>query len=266
MTFEPASEPLPTTGQPVGLKVDAHGALRPGPATLQGRYGRVERLDPARHGGGAVAERARRRGDVDLYVGLWSVRRQNHPFMMWLDSRVPLDDPYSYDRRPAAPRGRHRDPDGNQAGDAQHRGRPHRVFASAAAHAARHRGAISLARYAFETLGYRRYEWKCNALNAPSRRAALRYGFTYEGTARQAMVAKGRNRDTAWFSMLDSEWPARKAAFEAWLAAENFDAGGRRARARGELNKSRLDRSPTSPLRRARSARLEGRGRSSSCI
>ncbi len=91
-----------------------------------------------------------------------------------------------------------------------------------------------LARYAFETLGYRRYEWKCNALNAASRRAALRYGFVYEGTFRQHLIAKGRNRDDAWFSMLDSEWPARKAAFERWLAPENFDAGGQ---AEGELER-----------------------------
>ena len=87
-----------------------------------------------------------------------------------------------------------------------------------------------LARYAFETLGYRRYEWKCNALNAASRRAAERFGFTYEGMFRQHMIVKGQNRDTAWFSMLDSEWPARKAAFERWLAPENFDRDGRQTR------------------------------------
>jgi RimJ/RimL family protein N-acetyltransferase len=81
-----------------------------------------------------------------------------------------------------------------------------------------------LARYVFEDLGYRRYEWKCNALNEPSRRAALRLGFTFEGIFRQHMIVKGRNRDTAWFSMLDGEWPARKAAFERWLAPENFSA------------------------------------------
>ncbi len=75
-------------------------------------------------------------------------------------------------------------------------------------------------------LGYRRYEWKCNAENLPSRRAALRYGFTFEGVFRQHLVVKGRNRDTAWFSMLDHEWPARKAAFEAWLDSSNFDARG----------------------------------------
>ena len=93
-----------------------------------------------------------------------------------------------------------------------------------------------LARYAFETLGYRRYEWKCNALNAPSRRAALRYGFVFEGVLRQHMIAKGRNRDTAFFSMLDSEWPARKAAFERWLAPENFDAEGRQRASLNDLN------------------------------
>ncbi len=84
-----------------------------------------------------------------------------------------------------------------------------------------------MARHVFEDLGYRRYEWKCNALNEPSRRAALRLGFTFEGIFRQHMVIKGRNRDTAWFAMLDSEWPARKDAFEAWLAPSNFDAEGR---------------------------------------
>jgi RimJ/RimL family protein N-acetyltransferase len=83
------------------------------------------------------------------------------------------------------------------------------------------------ARYVFDVLGNRRYEWKCNALNAPSRRAAERFGFTFEGVFRQHMIVKGRNRDTAWFSMLDSEWPARKVAFERWLAPDNFDAGGR---------------------------------------
>ena len=84
-----------------------------------------------------------------------------------------------------------------------------------------------LARHVFDDLGYRRYEWKCNDLNAPSKRAAERLGFTYEGTFRQHMIVKGRNRNTAWFSMLDSEWPRIKAAFLGWLAPENFDNQGR---------------------------------------
>lgn len=78
----------------------------------------------------------------------------------------------------------------------------------------------------FDELGYRRYEWKCDALNAASRKAALRLGFTFEGIFRQATVYKNRNRDTAWYSILDSEWPSRKSAFEHWLAPENFDAHG----------------------------------------
>ena len=84
-----------------------------------------------------------------------------------------------------------------------------------------------MARHVFETLGYRRYEWKCNAQNLPSLRAAERLGFTFEGIFRQHMAVKGQNRDTAWFSMLDHEWPARKAAFEAWLEPSNFDSQGR---------------------------------------
>jgi len=83
-----------------------------------------------------------------------------------------------------------------------------------------------MARHVFEELGYRRYEWKCNALNEPSRRAALRLGFSFEGIFRQHMIIKGRNRDTAWFSMLDSEWPARKREFERWLDESNFDSAG----------------------------------------
>lgn len=82
-------------------------------------------------------------------------------------------------------------------------------------------------RRVFDELGYRRYEWKCDALNAPSRAAAARLGFTYEGLFRQALVYKGRNRDTAWFSMLDTEWPTRRAEFERWLDEGNFDGEGR---------------------------------------
>jgi RimJ/RimL family protein N-acetyltransferase len=83
-----------------------------------------------------------------------------------------------------------------------------------------------LLRHAFE-LGYRRVEWKCDSLNAPSRRAAERLGFSFEGVFRQAMVVKGRNRDTAWYSMLDREWPLLQPAFDAWLAPANFDTNGR---------------------------------------
>jgi RimJ/RimL family protein N-acetyltransferase len=83
-------------------------------------------------------------------------------------------------------------------------------------------------------LGYRRFEWKCNDLNAPSKLAALRFGFTHEGLFRQHMVIKGMNRDTAWFSIVDGEWPERKARFERWLSPKNFDAAGRQIKALGQ--------------------------------
>lgn len=84
-----------------------------------------------------------------------------------------------------------------------------------------------LGRHVFQDLGYRRWEWKCNDANAPSKRAALRFGFAFEGCFRQHMIQRGRNRDTAWFSMLDSEWEGRKREFEAWLDEGNFDEKGR---------------------------------------
>jgi RimJ/RimL family protein N-acetyltransferase len=95
-----------------------------------------------------------------------------------------------------------------------------------------------LMRRAFDELGYRRYEWKCDSLNEPSCAAALRYGFQYEGTFRQVIVYKGRNRDTAWFSIIDREWPAIRAAFEAWLSPDNFDADGRQRRSLADFRRT----------------------------
>jgi RimJ/RimL family protein N-acetyltransferase len=92
-----------------------------------------------------------------------------------------------------------------------------------------------LMRYVFDDLGYRRYEWKCDAFNVPSRVAAARLGFTEEGTWRNALLTKGRNRDTTWFSVADYEWPALRAGFESWLDDSNFDAAGRQRRRLAEL-------------------------------
>ena len=90
-----------------------------------------------------------------------------------------------------------------------------------------------MARHVFDDLGYRRYEWKCHNDNEPSKASALRYGFVFEGVFRQHMISKGRNRDTAWFSIIDADWPRTRAAFEAWLSPDNFDEDG--------LQKRRLD-------------------------
>jgi RimJ/RimL family protein N-acetyltransferase len=228
------AEPAPATGQPVGAPVDATPAQRPAPVTLDGWYGHVERLE-----------------SVDASWLWYSMENQDHiwtymgygpfadfdAFSKWVDSRIALADPYSYaitdsshtavgivtlmEIRPAMRV--------IEVGNIVYSPALQRTRLGTEAQ-------YLLARYVFETLGYRRYEWKCNALNAPSRQAALRYGFTFEGILRQHMIVKGRSRDTAYYSMLDSEWPARKAAFERWLTSENFDASGKQKTRLSELN------------------------------
>jgi RimJ/RimL family protein N-acetyltransferase len=220
------SEPDPYSGRPVGLPVDATPAAPPGPVRLEGSHGRVEKLDAARHGDDLWQAI---QGDNSLwpYMG-YGPFADEAAFRTWLAERPKLADPYSYaivDRDEHAvgiatlmeirPTMRV-----IEVGHIVYSPRLQRTILATEAQ-------YLLARYVFEELGYRRYEWKCNALNAPSRRAAERYGFTFEGVFRQHQIVKGRNRDTAWFAMLDSEWPACKAAFEHWLAPENFDAQGR---------------------------------------
>jgi RimJ/RimL family protein N-acetyltransferase len=221
------------TGQPVGVLVDANPAERPGPVTLQGRYGRVEKLS-AEHAADLWAV-CSGHDHIWTYMSRYGPFPDAAAFAQWVASRVPLEDPYSYAIIDRA---------GRAVGiAAMMEIRPdmrvievgHIVYSPALQRTPLGTEAqYLLARYAFETLRYRRYEWKCNALNAASRRAALRYGFSYEGILRQQIIAKGRNRDTAYFSMLDSEWPARKAAFERWLAPENFDAEGQQRSRLGE--------------------------------
>jgi RimJ/RimL family protein N-acetyltransferase len=229
-----ASEPHPITGELVGLPVDATPAQRPSPVTLEGRYGHVERL--AHHHDAALWNAVKGHDHIWTYMS-YGPLADFAAFSKWLAGRVKLDDPYSYaiiDRsgqavgiatlmeiRPAMRV--------VEVGNILYSPCLQRTPLGTEAQ-------FLLARYAFETLGYRRYEWKCNALNAPSRRAAFRYGFVFEGILRQHMMVKGRSRDTAYFSMLDSEWPTRKAAFERWLAPENFDAQGRQRTSLSELN------------------------------
>lgn len=229
------SERHPFTGQPVGPPVDATSARRPGPVVLEGRYGRVEKLRPDHDAD--LWNAVKGHDPIWTYMSAYGPFANFAAFSEWLAGRTKLDDPYSYAIV---------EPSGRVVGIATLMEiRPamrvievgHIVY-SPALQRTRLGTEVQylLARYAFETLGYRRYEWKCNALNAPSRRAALRYGFVYEGTLRQRMIAKGHNRDDAYYSMLDSEWPARKAAFERWLSPENFDAAGKQRVSLNELN------------------------------
>jgi RimJ/RimL family protein N-acetyltransferase len=211
---------------PVGPPVDATPARRPEPVRLAGRHGAVERLVAARHGAALWEEIA---GHDGLWTYMFSGPFADQPaFAAWLAAQEPLVDPCYFALV---------DPSGRALGLASLMSiRPEmRVIevGNILLGPGLQRTPLAteaqylLARHAFETLGYRRYEWKCHALNAPSRRAALRFGFTFEGIFRGHMIVKGRNRDTAWFAMLEEEWPARRAAFERWLDPANFDAQGR---------------------------------------
>jgi RimJ/RimL family protein N-acetyltransferase len=230
-----STEQDPITGQPVGPSVDAAPARRPEPVTIEGRYGRVERLHVDHTA--ALWETVRGHDAIWTYMGFYGPFTDFAAFSQWIPSRIKLDDPYSYAIV---------DPAGRAVGIATLMEiRPamrvievgHILYSPALQRTPLGTEAqYLLARYAFEELGYRRYEWKCNALNAPSRRAALRYGFQFEGILRQHMIAKGRSRDTAYYSMLDSEWPARKAAFERWLAPENFGGDGKQRVSLSDLN------------------------------
>jgi RimJ/RimL family protein N-acetyltransferase len=230
-----ASEPHPRTGQPVGLPVDPTPAPRPGPVTLKGRHGRLEKLN-AEHSADLWAAFAGH-DQVWTYIAADGPFATAAEFVPFIGKRAAADDPYAYAII---------DPSDRAVGYLTLMRIVPEMRVIEVGHVlyspALQRTPLGtetqylLARYVFETLGYRRYEWKCDALNAPSWRAALRYGFVYEGTFRQYMIAKGRNRDNAWFSMLDSEWPARKLNFERWLAPENFDNEGRQKLSLAVLN------------------------------
>ena len=234
----PPSEPHPQTGQPIGLPVDMTLAKRPGAVTLKGHYGRLEKLGPQHF--------------ADLYRAfaghdqVWTYISTDGPFATaaefsaFLAKRAAADDPYAYAIVDASDRAvgyltlLNIQPQMRviEVGHVLYSPMLQRTPLGTETQ-------YLLARYVFETLGYRRYEWKCNALNAASRRAALRYGFAYEGTFRQHLISKGRNRDNAWFSMLDSEWPARKLSFERWRAPERFDCEGRQKLSLAALNEQK---------------------------
>jgi RimJ/RimL family protein N-acetyltransferase len=216
-------------GLPVGPRVDASAARAPSRTLLAGRYVQLSPLDPAAHGDALFSAAGGPEHEalwVYMHHGPFRDRRAFDAYMV---DRAARDDPFSFAIVDATT-GRalglaalmRIDPSNRviEVGS---------ILYSAALQ--KTRGATEamylLARYVFEELGYRRYEWKCNALNAPSRSAALRLGFSFEGIFRQHMIVKGRSRDTAWYSMTDSEWPVRNAALERWLAPDNFDADGR---------------------------------------
>jgi len=219
----------PATGFPLGPPVDPSPARRPQHCALEGQYVTLTPLDPAAHTDALWNQTGGPEND-QLWLYLFAGPFQDRAgFQADLEKKAVSEDPLFFAILDKV--------SGGVVGYACFmRIEPaHRcievgsiLFAPALQ---RTRGATEamylMARHVFEDLGYRRYEWKCNSLNQASRRAAVRLGFTFEGVFRQHMIVKGRSRDTAWFSMLDTEWPARKAAFERWFDPSNFDAQGR---------------------------------------
>jgi RimJ/RimL family protein N-acetyltransferase len=223
---------LDGNGDPVGAVVEGWSPRpRPSPTVLHGRTVRLEPLSTVHIPDLFAAYSADRSGRMWTYLSVGPFSSETE-FATWIGSIMPSQDPLFFAAVDEA--------SGKAVGIVSYlRIDPvngsievgwvtwsplmQRSPISTEAH-------YLLMKHAFEDLGYRRYEWKCNALNVPSVKAAERLGFTYEGTFRQAVIVKGRNRDTAWFSVIDSEWPALKASFDAWLKQDNFDAEGRQKR------------------------------------
>jgi RimJ/RimL family protein N-acetyltransferase len=216
-------------GQPIGFEVPGWRARQPPPKTaIEGRWCRLEPISPERHGTDLHAANGEDTdGRIWTYLGYGPFENEDD-YLAWLRSSCLGDDPMFFAVI---------DKDDGRAGgvtsylridvtlgviEVGHINFAPRLQRTRAATEMIH----LMGKRAFDELGYRRFEWKCDALNAPSRRAAERFGFTYEGIFRQAMVYKGRNRDSAWYAMTDRDWPAIDRAFESWLAPENFDDQG----------------------------------------
>jgi RimJ/RimL family protein N-acetyltransferase len=224
-------------GQPIGPALpDWQPCPRPPSTPMVGRFCRIEPVDPDRDAAGLFEAYAEAADDRD-----WTYLASDRPSSpeacrAYLEGLAATEDPFHHTITDLATGGAvgtaalmRIDP-GNgviEIGWINSSLRLQRTVASTEA-------MFLFMTRVFDELGYRRYEWKCDSRNAPSRAAAARLGFQFEGIFRQASVAKGRSRDTAWFSIIDSEWPALRRGFEAWLRPENFDAQGRQVERLGD--------------------------------
>ena len=221
--------PVNHLGQPIGFPVPGWTPRpRPPRTAMEGAYCRVEPVDPARHAADLhEANSTDAEGRIWTYMPYGPFDNLEH-YRGWMTATCLGEDPMFHAILDTA--------SGKAVGLASYlRINPangvievgHINYAPPLqkTRAATEAMYLMMAR-AFDELGYRRYEWKCDALNAGSRVAAERLGFRYEGLFRQGLIYKGRNRDTAWYAIIDRDWPAVKAAFQAWLAPENFDAQG----------------------------------------
>ncbi|GHD13040.1 GNAT family N-acetyltransferase [Tianweitania populi] len=209
---------------------------RPERIVLQGRYVRLEPLDLARHGDDLFEASQATHSEERFRYLFEEAASDRAAFDAWVDKSARSEDPLFFavvDQTTGKAVGRQGlmriDPVNGVAEIGNIYWGPELSRTPGATEAM-----YLFAKYVFD-LGYRRYEWKCNNNNEPSKRAAERFGFTFEGIFRQHMIQKGENRDTAWYSMLDSEWPGLKAAYDAWLDPQNFDAAGKQKRKLGEM-------------------------------
>lgn len=223
---QPVGESLPGWAPPV----------RPPREPWGGRFCRLEPLDPARHAADLhAAFRVDRTGRLWTYLPYGPFAAEAD-YRLWVARVHAGEDPLFFaifdvaTRRALGVAAYLRIDPANGVIEIGHL-----AFASALQRTTAATEALCLLVGRAFKLGYRRVEWKCDALNAPSRAAAERLGFVYEGTFRQAAVVKGRNRDTAWFAVIDRDWPRLRAGYERWLAPDNFDADGRRRRSLAEL-------------------------------
>lgn len=235
------SEPMRRRAPSIDPVPDPTPAPRPERRVLEGRFARVEPLHAEAHGAALFAAS---HGD-DRRLRIWDYLpygpfASEREFLANLDAQARADDPLFYTIRPhtsARPEGIATlmtiEPE-QRSIEIGHIWLGPDLQRTAAATEALY----LLISYAMDDLGYRRMEWKCNAANAASRAAAVRLGFIHEGVFYQHRIVKGCNRDTAWFSILDSEWPAIRANFETWLGEENFDADGRQRQSLGALNRT----------------------------
>lgn len=218
----------------------------PARGPLEGRYLRLEPVDPARHAARLYAESHADETAKRLWTYMsYGPFESEAAFTAWLAQQAPLTEPQFYvvvDAATGEPRGMASFLNIRPSQGVIEVG--HIWYVPSCQKSRLPTEAMYLMfRHAFDELGYRRLEWKCDALNAGSRAAALRLGFRFEGIFRQHMIYKNRNRDTAWFAILDGEWPAIRANMERWLDPSNFDASGRQKTSLGEMNRALAERS-----------------------
>lgn len=208
---------------------------------LEGRYVRLEPLNAARHGDGLYESETAGENPAVRFLWLFDeLPKSRAEFQPWLENAEASEDPIYFvciDKATEKVVGRQTFMRIDAANGVAEIGHVHWGPLMQRRPAATEAQFLFM-RTIFEDLGYRRWEWKCNNRNEPSKRAALRFGFTPEGLFRQAMVIKGENRDTAWFSIINKEWPALKKAYEAWLHPSNFDADGVQKRTLADIRAS----------------------------